>query len=495
MKKIIYSLAFVLIVHCTLTIDNCKAQWQPDTRLTTNTGNSWDPTMATAGQVLNAVWRDYRDGIWEIYFKRSTNNGNSWGQDIRLTNNAQVSYNSCQSIVYSELSLVHLIWSGQRDGNYEIYYKRSTDVGLNWGTDIRMTNNTSVSEDPSIAVSGQLVHIVWRDEREGNAEIYYKRSTDAGLSWGTDTRLTNSTGTSTRPSVTVSGSVIHIVWEDTRDGNSEIYYKRSSDGGLSWGTDIRLTNNPSTSYTNYNYAWCIASSGNVIHVVWWDFRDNNSEIYYKRSADGGLNWGTDIRMTNNSSTSEYPSVSASGLNVHILWIDSRDGNHEVYYKHSTDGGINWGADYRLTNNSYTSEHSSVTQSGSSVHVLWEDTRDGNWEIYYKRDTTGNPIGIKNINSEIPEEFKLYQNYPNPFNPTTLINFSVAIPSYQVVKLIHVKIMVYDILGREIATIVNEEMKPGNYVVEFKGNEHSSGIYYYQLKAGDYMNARKMILLK
>ena len=77
----------------------------------------------------------------------------------------------------------------------------------------------------------------------GTDEIYYKRSTDAGVNWGTDTRLTNNTADSWYPSVAVSGSVVHVVWDDNRDGNSEIYYKRSTDAGVNWGADTRLTNN------------------------------------------------------------------------------------------------------------------------------------------------------------------------------------------------------------------------------------------------------------
>ena len=76
------------------------------------------------------------------------------------------------------------------------------------------------------------MHVVWYDNRDGNNEIYYKRSTDAGINWGADTRLTNNTAYSEYPSVAVSGSVVHVVWNDYRDGNSEIYYKRNPTGNL-----------------------------------------------------------------------------------------------------------------------------------------------------------------------------------------------------------------------------------------------------------------------
>src|SRR3990172_5383712 len=95
-----------------------------------------------------------------------------------------------------------------------------------------------------------------------------------------------------------------------------------------WQADVRLTNNTAASYTSYNNAWCIASSGSVVHVVWYDNRDGDYEIYYKCSTDAGVSWGADTRLTNNSAASELPSVSVSGQVVHIVWEDQREGNRE-----------------------------------------------------------------------------------------------------------------------------------------------------------------------
>ena len=75
--------------------------------------------------------------------------------------------------------------------------------------------------------------------------------------------------------------------------------------------DMRLTNESGNSYTSYNNAWCVASNGNVVHIVWYDDRHggyHNYEIYYKRSTDGGVKWGADKRLTNNTAISRYPSM-------------------------------------------------------------------------------------------------------------------------------------------------------------------------------------------
>ena len=89
---------------------------------------------------------------------------------------------------------------------------------------------------------------------------------------------------------------------------------------------------------------------------------------------------------------------------------------------------------------------------------------------------------------IPTEFKLEQNYPNPFNPATTIKFTI--PTTELVSL-----KVYDLLGREVAMLVNEEKTPGNYEVKFDGSNLASGMYIYRLQAGDFVQTKKMILMK
>ncbi len=102
----------------------------------------------------------------------------------------------------------HAIWTDFRDTSFEIYHKRSTDGGTSWGADSRLTSDTAYSGWPCIAASGTGVHAFWWDGRDGNPEIYYKRSTDAGATWEADTRLTNDTATSASiPFVALSGAV------------------------------------------------------------------------------------------------------------------------------------------------------------------------------------------------------------------------------------------------------------------------------------------------
>ena len=104
-------------------------------------------------------------------------------------------------------------------------------------------------------------------------------------------------------------------------------------------------------------------------------------------------------------------------------------------------------------------------------------------FYYDHVST-----ISEYKSDKPRVFSLYQNYPNPFNPATIINYQLPVGS-------HITLKVYDLLGREVATLVNEEKPPGSYEVEFNPTQLSSGIYFYKLHAGNFTATRKMVLIK
>ncbi len=100
----------------------------------------------------------------------------------------------------------------------------------------------------------------------------------------------------------------------------------------------------------------------------------------------------------------------------------------------------------------------------------------------------NLTGTDPVLNNVPLTNMLLQNYPNPFNPKTIINYQCSMDE-------NVTLKVFDILGSEVATLVNKKHQPGSYKVEFDGTKLASGIYYYRLEAGNFIQVRKMILVK
>jgi len=116
------------------------------------------------------------------------------------------------------------------------------------------------------------------------------------------------------------------------------------------------------------------------------------------------------------------------------------------------------------------------------------------------------IGITPVSNEIPHEYKLYQNYPNPFNPVTTIQFSIPIlrivdaaggqlVPHSMREGVFISIKVYDIIGREVSELIDEQLTPGEYEVNFDAGNLPGGVYFYRLTAGDFIDSKKMILVK
>ena len=99
-----------------------------------------------------------------------------------------------------------------------------------------------------------------------------------------------------------------------------------------------------------------------------------------------------------------------------------------------------------------------------------------------------PFGIQNLNTGVPKEYSLHQNYPNPFNPVTKIRFDIP-------KSGDVKLVIYDLLGGEVLTLVNQSLQAGFYEADLDAASYASGVYFYRLEANSYSRVRRMILVK
>jgi len=131
--------------------------------------------------------------------------------------------------------------------------------------------------------------------------------------------------------------------------------------------------------------------------------------------------------------------------------------------------------------------------------IYESIQSGNYQYRLKQidfDGTFEYSNSIEVTVASPNQFVLEQNYPNPFNPTTKIKYEIpSVIANEVKQSQSITLKVYDILGNEVVTLVNEQKPAGTYNVEFVGTGLPSGVYFYQLKAGDYLNTKKMVLLK
>ncbi|MBK9334303.1 MAG: T9SS type A sorting domain-containing protein [Ignavibacteria bacterium] len=155
------------------------------------------------------------------------------------------------------------------------------------------------------------------------------------------------------------------------------------------------------------------------------------------------------------------------------------------------------ADILLTSNGYINGGDGCGLYAWTFPGVSYNTENFPWPMYghdrYRTFQHGfippdEPVGIQPLNSNVPSSFNIYQNFPNPFNPTTSIKFDIAMSG-------NVKLVVFDMLGKEISTLINEKLNIGTYQVSFEGSSLSSGIYFYQLQGENYFKTMKMILIK
>jgi len=218
----------------------------------------------------------------------------------------------------------------------------------------------------------------------------------------------------------------------------------------------------------------------------------------RKTTNGGINWFKQILPYGGIINS--PQIyKFSGINKDTLWgcgsgIYVPSGGRGILYR-TTNGGNNWL--FQVPDTSFGINVFGYVQFINKrigwAYGLWVY---GNYSPTGINTTTGGNdtffTGLQQISTKIPEQFKLYQNYPNPFNPRTEIKYQIVNSKEQISN---VKLIVFDIQGREITTLVNEKQSYGTYEVDFSGNGYSSGVYFYKIETDDFVQSKKMVLLK
>jgi hypothetical protein len=209
------------------------------------------------------------------------------------------------------------------------------------------------------------------------------------------------------------------------------------------------------------------------------YSNNGSDLWVK-SYTGGLVGENDnagaICTDNTGNVYVTGSTTGSGTGFDISTI-----------KYSSSGDVLWTSRYYITGDRDETAGNVTADETGNVYVVGTGMGlfSGNDIVTIKYSQ---PIGIEPISSEVPASFELGQNYPNPFNPKT--NFGLRIADFGFVS-----VKIFDITGKEVATLVNEELNAGTYNVDFDASHLSSGTYFYRMTAGEFKNVKKMVVVK
>lgn len=213
----------------------------------------------------------------------------------------------------------------------------------------------------------------------------------------------------------------------------------------------------------------------------------------KYSNNGDLIWAKKDTSKLGAMTATMCIDSRGSVYITGSWGNLPNYNSYITIKYDSAGSEQWKQIYNFEyGDSYP--YDIIIDKNFDILITGMGT-NSNYYGHYDMITIkySQPIGIKRNFSNAPESIKLYQNYPNPFNPITKIKFDVPIVGNERQPFIHLAI--YDILGHEISILVNRQLKPGSYEVDWDGSNYSSGIYFYKINIGNFSDTKKMILLK
>lgn len=302
--------------------------------------------------------------------------------------------NSRDAQICCEDDNVYVVWKDQRSGD-QIFFNRSTDGGETWlDTDVRIDHDpTDSAERPQISCDGDNVYVVWEDSRAGDSGIYFNYSTDLGATWqATDTQLDRDVvaSTQTQPRICCEDDQVYVAWSDHRNGLADLYSNRSTDGGATWlVADVRIDTDVAGAAESLGLE--LACEGTKVYATWQDKRGGVLDIFFNVSTNGGASWGASDTMLNSVSVGSGPaSLCNDGSRVYVVWQDIRDGLPDIRFNRSLDDGATWlASDVRLDTDGAgagASARAKICCEGASVHVVWEDERNTGSQIFYNRST-------------------------------------------------------------------------------------------------------------
>ena len=354
------------------------ATWTEDIRVTRNSAQDTLPQVVMdASAYAHIIWQ--RSGYWTKTVDRA---GSALTKDIFITPHVVHGYGSPEryplgtQIAIDSASNIHLVWD---DGWQNCYYQKF-DPSANALTEVIQVGNKDnfASHVPSVAIDpvNDHVHIVHEDYQYQCEDIVYDKLDNNGKVLVNEVSVSSDVSSHCEHSTltTDQKGYIHVAFGSA----SGAWWRKVDDNGVARGLSVNLESVPTYMIPDM----AITPDGDV-HMVW----TVDGEVRYTRMDTNGTFLDEDVVVTNNSVSPGPPRIAATHEenSVYIVWHDSRDGNAEIYYAKMEEGSFNETPEnIRLTTNTAASHYPRVAVSpGDSVHVVWQDTRDGNSEIYYK----------------------------------------------------------------------------------------------------------------
>jgi hypothetical protein len=491
--------------------------WEPPQNLSSSqTGGPIQPHVAAGGNHVAVVWNSGFGIVsvaYEIFAKVSMNAGASFTDFINLTGTP--AFESRPRVAFSftpcPSPFACIPTNGEPVPTFAVVWDSPVQVG---GTTMRSsffrymtTGGSSVglipiqgigasgpfsNLGPNVAMSGGAVYTAYHTSSN---LVHFRRSLAPDENfyarWEPPFLTTPgiTLGEGGQPNgIAATGSTVFVIWSEA----SEIArLRRSTDHGATWFPPL---GSEAESVFNGVINPTITASGNI--VVMAATKTGNGSVVYRRSTDGGVTFGNSITINSSppvlAPIDVVPRLAVEGNAVAIVFQTIGAGNTLKVRAFLALDGTNFQelpspASTPIVTGGFANLEPDIAMSSGRIYVVWREGPNNNSHIGFCRSTSI-ISSVQELTGELPVSFELGQNYPNPFNPITTIAFALPRSSHAMLK-------VFDILGKEVATLVDQELATGRYKVRWDASGFESGVYFYRLQAGEFVQTKKLVLLK
>ena len=477
---------------------------------------------------LVAVWRDFRFGYRRIGWGISSDSGRTWNDQVL----PQYFYpwQSDPAITYNRNGDFYVIMvTFDEAGEDGLFVVTSEDNGVTWTDSTfvvnaypdRFEDKELIACDRTASPGSGNLYVSWTpfygEPNTDSTHIMVACSYDSAESFREPVIISDDIWVQwSVPAVGADGEV-YVAWINYY---GFIKMDHSFDYGHTWGQDINVQpinfisgeingnlmtfSFPAMDVDIFNTPW-----RGRIYMTYADYSHsgNDLDIYLTISDDDGESWTTPRRLNDDlpgpiiDQFHPWVCVDTSGV-VTVVFYDRRhDQNNllmDLYFTQSTDGGNTWSPNARITTVSsdptagsragLIGEYVGLASYDGLPHAVWTDTRNGNQDVFTARlDSVPGSIAITHNKPPIPSEINL-GSYPNPFNPATVLTYTLTEPS-------QVSLVIYDITGREVVTLLNGWYSAGEHRQLWNASNLSSGIYFARLSVGNLTRIQKLLLIK
>lgn len=523
MKKIL--LVFILIlISGFYSEDNIRAQYQ--NVMITNTGSPNEPAICINPKNTNQVVA----GSNLNFYYYSTNSGLNWSKatltsSYSVWGDPSITVDTAGNFYYGHLTNPMSSYFIDR-----IVVQKSTNGGINWSNGTytgfippKQQDKEWLCVDPynnNIYMSWTQFDSYGSSNPSDSSVILFSSSTDAGETWSNALRINKIAGNCVDEDNTVEGAVpctgpngeIYVSWSI----NDKIVFNKSTNGGVSWLPE-------ETFVTSQPGGWDFAVSGiyranglpvtscdlsngpnrGTIYINWSDQRNGttDTDVFMIKSTDGGNTW-SDVKRVNDDPSGRqqfftWMTIDQTTGFVYFVFYDRRNYTTlqtDVFMAKSTDGGETF-ENFKISASPFTpnssvffGDYTNITAANNKVRPIWARLDNTSLSIYTAIVDISTNINV--LNSSVPSSFKLYANYPNPFNPVTKIKFDVVNEQKG-----NVRLTIYDLEGKEIGRLIDDNLESGTYEVEWDGSAFASGTYFCKMESGNYTDTISLVLIK